>query len=196
MQQMDGGVFVKIVSYLIFSFLLISFGYFVFRVRVRRDYERKGKLSVLSTSLEFLIFALHANFSYAFLPAKWPAFASLPDSSLHSSIGLGIIAIGLATTLWTMGGLGFRKAFGQQVDTLYRSGLYRHSRNPQIVAYGLAMVGIALLWPSFYALGWVLIYAALAHMMVSTEEEHLRKVYGAEYEEYCGKVARYVPRPW
>ncbi len=175
---------------------MVLFGYLVFRVVVRRDYERQGKLSAFSTVLEFLVFALHANLSYTFLPTKWPAFPSLPDNELNSALGLGILAIGLMITLWSMSSLGFHKALGQQIDTLYRSGFYQYSRNPQIVAYGLVVIGFALLWPSIYGLGWTLIYGVIAHMMVRTEEEHLARKFGSGYEDYRTEVPRYLPWPW
>jgi len=44
----------KIASYLILSSLMVLFGYLVFRVTVRREYERRDRLSALSTSLLFM----------------------------------------------------------------------------------------------------------------------------------------------
>jgi len=183
----------NIAAYLILSSLTVLFGYLVFRVAVRRDYEREGKLSAFSTALEFLAFALHANLSYTFLPTKWPA---LPGNEFHSALGLSILAIGLVITLWSMSSLGFCKALGQQTDTLYRSGFYQYSRNPQIVAYGLVVIGFALLWPSIYGLGWILIFGVIAHLMVRTEEEHLARKFGSEYENYRAEVPKYLPPPW
>ena len=174
---------------------MVLFGYLVFRVAVRREYERRERLSVFSTSLEFRVFALHANLAYTFLPARWPALPSFPDNGFVSAVGFGILAIGLVVTLWSMIGLGFRKALGQQTGSLYRSSFYRYSRNPQLVAYSLVVIGIALSWPSIYGLGWILIYGAMAHMMVRTEEEHLERVFGSEYEHYCEEVPRYLPWP-
>jgi protein-S-isoprenylcysteine O-methyltransferase Ste14 len=185
----------NIASYLILSSLMVLFGYLVFRVVVRRDYARKGRLSAFSTILECLVFFLHANLSYTFLPTKWPDFPSLPDNELHSILGLGILAIGLMITLWSIIILGLREALGQKAESLYRSGFYQYSRNPQIVSYGLAIIGLAFLWPSIYGLGWILIYGAIAHIMVRTEEEHLVRIFGTEYQNYCEEVPRYLTWP-
>ncbi len=182
-------------SYIALSLLLILSSYLVFRVQVRRDYERRGKLSAVSSLLEFLVFGLHANLSYAFLPAGWPGLPTLPSIGLHSAVGLGVLAVGIVATLWSMSGLGFGKALGREAGGLHRSGFYRYSRNPQIVAYGLVIIGVAFLWPSLYGLGWVLIYGAVGHMMIRTEEEHLGRVFGAEYKRYCEEVPRYLPWP-
>jgi protein-S-isoprenylcysteine O-methyltransferase Ste14 len=56
----------------------------------------------------------------------------------------------------------------------------------------LLVIGAVVLWPSCYALGWVVLYGIVAHMMVLTEEDHLRDVFGEEYERYCGRVPRYL----
>ena len=181
--------------FLVLSSLLILLSYLVFRVNVRRGYERRGGLSLLSTLLECLIFFLHGNCSYAFLPARWPALPSLPESKVHSAFGLSILVIGIAIALGSMINLGVSQTLGQQTDTLYRSGFYQYTRNPQIVAYGLAVIGAASLWPSVYGLGWILIYGAVAHMMILTEEEHLGRIFGSEYEHYCREVPRYLPWP-
>jgi protein-S-isoprenylcysteine O-methyltransferase Ste14 len=174
---------------------MVLFGYLVFRVAVRRDYGRRGRLSAFSIVLECLVFFLHANLSYAFLPARWPDLPSLPDNGFHSAAGLGILAIGIVIAIWSMIRLGLRKVLGWQTGSLYHSGFYRYSRNPQVVAYTLVVVGFALLWPSIYGLGWILAYSALAHMMVRTEEEHLGRVFGSEYEDYRNRVPRYLPMP-
>ena len=174
---------------------MVLFGYLVFRVIVRKEYERRGDLSAFSASLECLVFALHAKLAYTFLPARWPALPSLPDDEFHRAVGVAILAIGTGVTLWSMISLGFSKALGERTGNLNRSGFYRFSRNPQLVAYSLVVIGLALLWPSLYGLGWILIYGAMAHMMVRTEEEHLVRTFRSEHELYCAEVPRYLSWP-
>jgi protein-S-isoprenylcysteine O-methyltransferase Ste14 len=189
----------NIYLYLILNSSAILFGFLVFRVFVRKDYEHKGGLSKLSTTLEFLIFALHANLCYTFLPVRWPLLPALPENKFQLGFGFGLMAVGLLLMLWAMSGLGFKKAIGHdQKEGLKRSGFYQRVRNPQIIFYGLLLVGLATLWPSLYALGWLLVYAAIAHMMVRTEEEHLLRIFGDEYREYCEETGRYFPltRRW
>ena len=181
--------------YLLLSLLLIGFGYFVFRVAVRRDYQKDGKLSTFASFLEFLIFAAHANLSFAFLPAPYPEIPPVPENSIWATLGLWTMGIGIFLTLWAMSGLGFKKAFGQDPGTLNRIGFYQYSRNPQIVFYSFAILGVAITWASLYSLGWVLLFAVIAQMMVATEEEHLLKIFKEDYEDYCSKVARYIPNP-
>ncbi len=181
----------EIIFYLFFSLMTILFGYLVFRVFVRSDYKRRKKLSLFSSLLEIFVFAAHANLAYTFLPAKWLTFPSLPKTGFQTTIGLFFAGSGLFFTIWAMIDLGLQKALGHKIDGLYQKRFYKYTRNPQIVAYGIFVLGIAIIWASLFSLGWVLVYFVIAHMMVRTEEEHLRQTYSHEYESYCRKVPRY-----
>ena len=101
-------------------------------------------------------------------------------------------AIGLLLVVYSMGYLGFKKAFGRKVDGLNQAGIYRLTRNPQIVFYAILLVGVAVIWLSWHTIVWVFLFFIVAHMMVITEEEHLRDVYGESYEQYCRQVPRYL----
>ncbi|MBT3338920.1 MAG: isoprenylcysteine carboxylmethyltransferase family protein [Anaerolineae bacterium] len=186
----------NIYIYLVVYLLTILFAYYVFRVAVRKDYEKKGGLSNYATVLEFLIFAIHANLSYTFLPAPYPEMPAYPDNQPLVAFGTSFMIIGISLMLWAMSGFGFKKAFGQDTQTLNRYGFYQYVRNPQIVFYSIAVLGMPVIWPSFYALGWILLYAIIAHMMVITEEEHLLRIYKEDYKNYCEDVPRYIPRLW
>lgn len=178
--------------YLLFCLLTIAFGYLVFRLFVRKEYRQKGKLTNFATFLEFLIFAAHGHLSYTFLPAPYPEMPPLPENQIQTIIGVGLMVLGISFMLWAMSGLGFLKAFGQDTKTLNRFGFYQYTRNPQILFYGVAIIGMVVLCPSFYALGWLLVYAVIAHMMIITEEEHLLRLYKDDYEQYCEDVPRYL----
>ena len=181
--------------FLVCSALLMAAAYLVFRVVLRRDYARNQRLSWYSTLLECLIFLLHANLSYLFVPAVWPGLPILGTNPALNTTAFVIIAIGLAVVITGMTRLGFPITLGSTASTLRQSGLYSATRNPQIVGYGLVVVGYALLWPSWPALVWVLLYAVIAQLMVITEEEFLLNLYGDAYRRYCRRVPRYLGLP-
>jgi protein-S-isoprenylcysteine O-methyltransferase Ste14 len=56
----------------------------------------------------------------------------------------------------------------------------------------LMVLGVFVYLPSVYNLGWLLIWAVIGHWMVTTEETHLRRVFGEEYEQYCEETPRYI----
>jgi protein-S-isoprenylcysteine O-methyltransferase Ste14 len=163
-----------------------------FRVPIRQDYLKRGSLSTFSTFLEFLIFALHANLPYLYLATPWPGIPPLPENTFLLVSGLGLGILGLSATLIIMAYLGFSTSVGNQPEGLRQTGPYRWSRNPQLLTYGMLLLGIALLYPSWEALGWILLYAAIAHLMVLTEEEHLGSMFKEKYQEYRQQVPRYI----
>jgi protein-S-isoprenylcysteine O-methyltransferase Ste14 len=75
---------------------------------------------------------------------------------------------------------------------LLSEGIYARTRNPrylEFVAFSFVYVAFAN-----YTGTWVLfalIFPAL-HLVVLLEERELRERFGAEYEEYCGRVPRYL----
>lgn len=180
--------------WLVWLFVLI-FSILVFRLAVRRDYLRNGKLSWFSIILELLIFAGHANLYYLFLDLPWPELPPLPEYGAWGMLLLILMTLGGILTLSFMAYLGFITAFGQKANELRQTGPYSWSRNPQILAYYLVVISFFLIYPCLESAAWVLLYGIIAHIMIKTEEEHLLNVFGASYQEYCDRVPRYIRFP-
>jgi protein-S-isoprenylcysteine O-methyltransferase Ste14 len=106
--------------------------------------------------------------------------------------GLILICLGLLSAFGVMAWFGIKRAFGMQPEGLFMEGPYRTTRNPQILGAYLLVFGTALQRPSLYALGWIVMYGLMTHWMVISEEEHLLRVFGEEYEGYCQDVPRYL----
>lgn len=166
--------------------------YLVFRIKVRQDYLNRGSLSFLSTTLEFVIFAMHANVIYLYLSVPWPQLPPAPKNPVQLYIGAIVSILGLVATLVIMAHLGFKTTVGQQPDEVRQTGPYRWTRNPQILSYGVLLLGFGIMYPSLQTATWVLLFAAIGHMMVLTEEEHLKNQFGEKYQEYCSLVPRYL----
>lgn len=171
--------------------LLLIGGVLVLR-RAGADYRRNGHLTKASGLLQLLLFALHGTSSLVFLESDVGAI----DAG-NPLFGLAVLLVGggLVMLFTTLGRFGVRRALGQESSDLTCSGMYRHSRNPQLVFYGITVVGYALLWPSWTGVLWVVLYAVLAEMMVRAEETHLKRAYGSEYVEYCSRTPRYLDLP-
>ena len=179
----------SILEYVASVFGLTVLAWIIFRIVARHSYLRKGQLTWFATSLEFLIFSLFGTFTWIDLPSGWPPAYVNP---ILRTIGLLLIVIGLTVMFVLIFWFGWLRAMGQKVDALRQSGPYRITRNPQLAACIIAVIGYALLWPSWHTLGWIALFLFIAHMMVVTEEEHLGKIFGEEYVQYCDRVPRYI----
>jgi len=75
-------------------------------------------------------------------------------------------------------------------------GFYRYVRNPMYVAVVSIIIGQGLLLGNVYLLFYATaVWVAFHGFVLSYEEPKLRKTYGAEYEAYCRRVGRWMPRP-
>lgn len=187
----------ELTKYLLGVILLVAGSVWVFRHEARGDYQRQGRLRWTTSLLELVVCAGYFFFPYLFNPPCWAWLwdCTTPVSPLFRAAGLILVGIGMLGAFSSMAYLGIKRSFGAAQTRLLLSGPYRYSRNPQIVG-GLPMVlGVLVLWPSFYALGWLALYFVIFHRMVLTEEEHLRRIFGEAFTDYCQRTPRYLPRP-
>ncbi len=186
----------RLAIYLVAAAALLGAAYLVFQVIVKRAYLRRGQLDAPAIVLQLLIWFAFALFPYLYSPGDWAWFWAHPHPIGR---GMGAIVVvllvaGLAGLVAAIAQLGVIRFVGARAAALQVSGLYRVTRNPQLVALFPLVVGLALLRPTWFALGWVTIYCVMAHLMVLAEETHLRRRFGEAYDQYCAQVPRYVGR--
>ena len=179
-------------NYLICSILFIMFSFFVFRIVVRHDYHKKHKLSVVSYLLELIVFALHANMMYLFIPAQWPDLPQLSSEIFQLVIFCFILIVGIIFLFIAWFGLGTSTSFGLNKSGLKTTGIYNYTRNPQLIGYGLVLISFIILYPSWYSLGWFFQYLIISYFMILSEEEFLSLRYGKNFKDYCNKVPRII----
>lgn len=80
-------------------------------------------------------------------------------------------------------------------DGLVTGGIYNHVRNPMYIGNFLGIAGISLIYGSPWVYGLVVPFFAYIYVsIILTEEDYLRKRFGAEFEAYCKRVNRFIPR--
>jgi protein-S-isoprenylcysteine O-methyltransferase Ste14 len=179
-----------ILLYLILNIIFVSCGYIYYRVFIKRVYLIKKKLTFLIGFSQNIIFLIHVLLLY--LP--YYLFSSLPNLKTGKIIILGIFVfiIGFSILIW--GFINLQSIFrinGIKSDRLILKGIYKYTRNPQIIGYGLLIISYAIMWPSWYIIVSIISYIIISHNMILSEEKHLRKLFGEEYEKYCMKTPRY-----
>lgn len=113
-------------------------------------------------------------------------------------VGVAIAVLGLVVRAVTIGYRYIvRGGRGKQVyaDDLVQTGVYALTRNPMYVGNGLLVIGCAIILnaPAFYVVAVPLTFFAYASI-IAAEEAYLREKFGAEFDAYCARVNRILPR--
>lgn len=135
--------------------------------------------------------------------SRWrmdPPFFASPASR---AVGLLLIVLGLPVLLESFArfvteGKGTPAPVAPPRHLVVR-GLYRYVRNPMYVAVCSLILGQALLLGNLRLVKYAAIVWVYFHLFVLVyEEPTLRRTFGAEYEAFCARVPRWVPRftPW
>ena len=160
-------------------------------------------MSALFTIFRAVTYAtLFIAFVLIYLPARVLSWSGLtrPDAIGGPQI-LGIVfgSAGAIFALWCVAafawiGKGTPAPFDPPRRLVIR-GPYRFVRNPMYIGAALALAGAAVFYlsaPLFVYCGLFLLAAHL--LVVFYEEPTLRRSFGPDYEAYCHRVRRWLPR--
>ncbi|TDR38372.1 protein-S-isoprenylcysteine O-methyltransferase Ste14 [Tahibacter aquaticus] len=81
----------------------------------------------------------------------------------------------------------------QHHNALAKAGPYARIRHPQYAAFVLILFGFLLQWPTLLTLLMFPILVVMYVRLAITEEEEMRKRFGAEYEVYAKHTPRFLP---
>ena len=87
-------------------------------------------------------------------------------------------------------------AQGRYPGQLLTAGIYASIRHPRYVEVSCGLVGCVLF--ANYLMPYLCVLAGIPGMciLVWLEERELRQRFGAQYEAYCRRVPRFIPRIW
>ncbi len=110
---------------------------------------------------------------------------------------IGVVLSGLAFRSVTIGWAYIKRGgLNKEVyaDTLVRSGFFGLCRNPLYVGNMLVYAGIFLLHGNpFVVIAGTALYTWIYIAIIAAEEHYLRAKFGADYEQYCAQVPRWIP---
>lgn len=162
--------------------------------KVRRDLEFRNRLSAATVALVWCLYSIHGGVVF------YSAWVGLWPMPLGRALALGTSAALLVfgTTLYLLALFefgSFKRMSGMAMDRLVTSGVYRWSRNPQNVGWGIFLLGVSVAGRSAFAVLLVVAFGLMVHIYVGTEEQYLQRVFGDEYWSYRSTTARYVRWP-
>lgn len=124
----------------------------------------------------------------------------IPPSNFSGPVAVGLgavlILLGLTSAI-SAAGL-FRKADTgivpfSEATALVTSGAFRFSRNPMYLGMVFVLLGTALIVGSVAGLLVAPIFMLIIqYRFIHDEEQMLREVFGEDYEDYCGRVRRWL----
>jgi protein-S-isoprenylcysteine O-methyltransferase Ste14 len=158
---------------------------------VRRDYLKRGELSHFVALLQLALwFLFHVFLALTVFGDLWPPMEAY---ALKYPAGGMLMLIGVLICIAGMGAFrSMTKVTGRETNRLIIRGVYRWSRNPQYVGYGLVILGVVIgYWSSTAWLAFIA-YVLLVYATVRIEEEHLTQAFGEEYHKYCRQVPRFL----
>jgi protein-S-isoprenylcysteine O-methyltransferase Ste14 len=127
-----------------------------------------------------------------------PSARFTADPALAGLIGFLIAVVGQACRIGTIGlayiirGGKDHKVYAEELVT---SGLYSHVRNPMYVGNFFLIVGLAIASNSWvFALVGIPLALGMHRAIVAAEENFLRNKFGAQFDAFCARVPRWVPR--
>lgn len=145
--------------------------------------------------------SLFIGFVLVFLPARvlqWSGVEGPPAIGLAQVIGASSVVLGGALAVWciltfALVGRGTPAPFDPPRHLVVR-GPYRFVRNPMYIGAGFALLGATIYYESLALLGFTGLFFLITHCFVlGYEEPTLRRLFGAEYEEYRRHVRRWWP---
>ncbi|OFW39055.1 MAG: hypothetical protein A3J29_16165 [Acidobacteria bacterium RIFCSPLOWO2_12_FULL_67_14b] len=137
-----------------------------------------------------------------FLPARILSSAGVTQPAALGPgqiAGMIVGALGAAVVVWcilafAVVGKGTPAPFDPPRRLVVR-GPYQFVRNPMYVGAGIALAGAALFYQSWAVVGYIgFLFVAATLLVMTYEEPTLRNLFGREYDAYCEKTGRWIPR--
>lgn len=161
----------------------------------RQDYAKAGTLTWRSAIGAWMLYLFHADTvaTAAFMDV---AIVPVPEApALVAGIAIGVTGFALfaaaVVALVRRGGFD-----GLTATRLVTDGVFRLSRHPQNLGWGLLLLGFAIGSRSAIGLLLVVLFAVFADRYARLEEQHLRDRFGSAYAQYQRAVPAYVGRPF
>ena len=141
-------------------------------------------------------FGLTAGLAFIKKPRGASLFAVRTDGFVW--LGGGLLFAGMALHLWSTVRLAQGERRGvAEASALVSDGPFGYVRNPIYLAGIALLLGVSVLYPSWRATDLILPLVLLVYFhvaVVRVEEPALRRRLGKDYDEYCERVPRWLPR--
>lgn len=149
---------------------------------------------IISTSILFVLwimYIINPDISLLFLSIK-----SLTGLVYIKWISVSLITIATTIEIISSSTLGKSGRIHSPTEKtkLVKTGIYDIIRNPIVLGLFLYGLGILLLNPNLLSSLMIIFMVYGYNYKVDTEAKKLKEMFGDEWDEYCKKVGKYLPR--
>jgi protein-S-isoprenylcysteine O-methyltransferase Ste14 len=113
------------------------------------------------------------------------------NNNIHIYLFAGLTLITIILIVWSIRSLNpqFRG------KTLITTGMFKYFRHPLYAAFlSIFNFGLAILMNNWIFIFWAILLHPVWHLLVMREEKMLKEIFPNDYEEYCKKTGRFVPK--
>jgi len=117
------------------------------------------------------------------------------ESAVPGWVGVGLCALSIVCFILSLISFGdsFRVGIDEKTSSkLMTVGMFAISRNPVYLSILIMLAGQFLIHRNIVITAAVIFFPAMIHRQILREEVFLKKTFGEEYADYCGKVRRYI----
>ena len=155
--------------------------------------------NLMTAFKSFLFFVFAPGMVAGAIPLALLQVGPKLDADFLSYLALLFWVVGVGMLIWCLGDFLIKgRGTPAPIDPpkeLVVDGLYRYFRNPMYVGVLMVIFG-HFLWLGYWILSIyaIIVFTAFSAFVIYYEEPHLRKTFGAAYEDYCRRVPRWLPR--
>jgi len=201
--KMSGFEIFPFISFLALITLISGRIFFLKRkgINVSSESGKKNQSGIFVYSVFLLILLLWlfelTKFAFHFSISVLPEVLAKPLNQSDLLKITGVLVTGFALVLLTFTLIHFKNSLRFGLDEknrgkLITTGVFAFSRNPFFLSLDIYFVGIAILLPSLFFIGFTVFALVGIHFFILKEEKFMQNVYGAEYLDYRRKVHRYI----
>jgi len=163
--------------------------------KIRDAYDRRQAFPKRLLPLWYVMWAFHhVPVVVASFAGAWP----LPSSARVATV-TAVLSLALGICVGVLGLVQFgsyARASGQDDSLLITRGIYRWSRNPQVLGWFMILLGVSIAGRSGLALLLTGVFGLVLHAYtVRLEEPYLERVYGEQFRRYKAATRRYFGAP-
>jgi len=152
----------------------------------------KSDFIMLPVILCFFYAILSVFFALPFPAVLTKLFFEINILNIFAIVTCTVSLIWFGITLKTFG-KSFRVGIDKNTNgNLITNGTFSISRNPIYISFLAFFTGIFTAYPNIVTLIFLLLLAMTVHRQILREEVFLKIHYGKQYDEYYGKVRRYL----